>query len=330
MSSKEYSVKKINLNKTKYWTRVAIKLRKYKTILWFIVPAATLAFLLGYLPLIGILIAFKSDFTLAINSVIDEIFRDNWTLEQFSKIFEDAGFTTALFNTLTINVVKIVLVFPFTIILAIMLSEVKSTFLSKLILIMLCLPNFLSWPVVIGIWENFFQEVDGVVNNILLTMNVIDSPVYWFGSEVLFKPFVIIIDMWKGCGWNSIMFYAAIMSIDKSYYEAATLDGCSKFKQIIHLTIPSIIPIIALMFIMNITYILSSGFEEVQLLLEISDPSLRTAMKTLDVYLYETALGEGADQAFGTALGIFNSTVSLIFMLAGNKLCRKFLHKGLW
>jgi len=224
------SIRKIDLHKSSYWSRVGSKIKKYKSIFWFLFPAAFLALLFGYLPLIGILIAFKGDFTLAINSPIDELFRDNWTLAQFQKIFQDVGFSTALANTLTINIIKLLLVFPFTIVLAIMLSEVKSTFLSKLILIILCLPNFLSWPVVIGIWENFFKEVDGVVNNVLLSMNIIDSPIYWFGKEALFKPFVIIIDMWKGTGWNSIMFYTAIMSIDKSYYEAATLDGCSKFK----------------------------------------------------------------------------------------------------
>ena len=135
---------------------------------------------------------------------------------------------------------------------------------------------------------------------------------------------------WKGSGWNSIMFYTAIMSIDKSYYEASEIDGCNKVKQIWYLTLPSILPIIALMFIMNITYILSSGFEEINLLANISDPNLKERMKTLDVYLYEVALGAGADMSFATALGIFNSTVSLIFMLGGNAISKKLLHRGLW
>lgn len=330
MIASKRRIKKIEVKKASYWYRTKQKIIKYKSIFWFLIPAAFLTILFGYLPLIGVLIAFKEDFTLAINSPLTELFRDNWSFLQFQKIFQDAGFLSALGNTLSINAVKIFIVFPFTILLAIMLSEIKSTTMAKLILIILCLPNFLSWPVVIGIWKNFFQEIDGVVNNVLMGMNLIDKPVFWFGEEGLFKPFVIIIDMWKGCGWNSIMFYTAIMSIDKSYYEAATVDGCNKAQQIWHLTIPSIIPIISLMFIMNITYILSSGFEEVNALLQISDPALRESMKTLDVYLYETALAEGSDQAFATALGIFNSTVALVFMLSGNKICKKLLHRGLW
>ena len=246
-------------------------------------------------------------------------------------------FLLAISNTLIINAINLVLVFPFSILLAIMLSEVKSTFTSKLILIILCLPNFLSWPTVIGIWNNLFRDQNGVINNLLMNIGLIKEPIYWFGDNIsgidgfnLFKFFAIVMNAWKGSGWNSIMFYTAIMSIDKSYYEASEIDGCNKVKQIWYLTLPSILPIIALMFIMNITYILSSGFEEINLLANISDPNLKERMKTLDVYLYEVALGAGADMSFATALGIFNSTVSLIFMLGGNAISKKLLHRGLW
>ncbi len=339
LSVKRRGIKKLNVKKVNYFHRIGVKIKKYASIFWFILPAGFLAFLFGYLPLIFILAAFKSDFNLALNSPLTELFRNNWSFVQFSKIFGENGgqFGLAVVNTLIINVIKILLVFPFSILLAIMLSEVKSTFASKLILIILCLPNFLSWPTVIGIWNNLFKDQNGVINNILMNLGLIKTPIYWFGDNVggneglnLFKFFAILMDAWKGSGWNSIMFYTAIMSIDKSYYEAAELDGASKIQQIKSLTIPSIFPTIALMFIMNITYILSSGFEEINLLANISDPNLKESMKTLDVYLYEVALGAGADMSFATALGIFNSTVSLIFMLCGNKLSKKLLNRGLW
>ncbi len=331
--------KKLQIGKMNYFHRVGVKIKKYATIFWFILPAAFFAFLFGYIPLIFILAAFKSDFVLAINSPLQELFRNNWSFAQFSRIFgEDSEmFLLSISNTLIINVINLCLVFPFSILLAIMLSEVKSTFASKLILIILCLPNFLSWPTVIGIWNNLFRDQNGVINNILMNIGLIKEPIYWFGDNIggiagfnLFKFFAIVMNAWKGSGWNSIMFYTAIMSIDKSYYEASEIDGCSKIKQIWYLTIPSILPIIALMFIMNITYILSSGFEQINLLANISDPNLKERMKTLDVYLYEVALGAGADMSFATALGIFNSSVSLLFMLCGNAISKKLLHRGLW
>lgn len=331
--------KRINYDSMNYFHRVGVKIKKYASICWFILPAAILAFIFGYVPLIFILAAFKSDFVLALNSPLVELFRNNWSFIQFEKIFGDnsSQFLMALSNTLIINIIKICIVFPFTILLAIMLSEIKSSFASKLILIILCLPNFLSWPTVIGIWDNLFRDQDGVINNILMNIGLISEPIYWFGDNIggvsgynLFRFFAIVMDAWKGCGWNSIMLYTAIMSIDKSYYEASEIDGCGKIKQVWYLTIPSIFPIIALMFIMNLTYILSSGFEQINLLANISDPNLKERMKTLDVYLYEVALGAGADMSFATALGIFNSSISLILMLTGNKLAKKFLHRGLW
>lgn len=339
LALRKRKIKKINTKKTSYFHRVKVKIKKYASIFWFIFPAFFLALLFGYIPLIFILAAFKTEFNLALNSPLTELFRNNWSFIQFTKIFGENGpqFGLAVANTLIINVIKLLLVFPFSILLAIMLSEVKSTFASKLILIILCLPNFLSWPTVIGIWNNLFRDQNGVINNILMNMGMIKEPIYWFGDNVggiegfnLFKFFAISMDAWKGSGWNSIMFYTAIMSIDKSYYEAAEIDGANKLQQIRYLTVPSIFPIIALMFIMNITYILSSGFEQINLLANISDPNLKESMKTLDVYLYEVALGAGADMSFATALGIFNSTISLIFMLAGNAISKKFLHRGLW
>lgn len=338
-TTKKRKIKKLNISKKNYFHRVKEKIKKYASISWFILPAVFLAFLFGYIPLIFILAGFKEEFVLSINTPLQELFRDNWSFVQFEKIFGENGemFGLAVSNTLIINIIKIVLVFPFAIILAIMLSEIKSTFASKLILIILCLPNFLSWPTIIGIFNNLFRDQNGIMNNLLMQLGLISEPIYWFGDNIngaegfnLFKFFAIFMDAWKGSGWNSIMFYTAIMSIDKSYYEASDIDGANKWQQIWYLTIPSIFPIIALMFIMNITYILSSGFEEINLLANISDPNLKERMKTLDVYLYEVSLGAGADMSFATALGLFNSTVSLVFMICGNKISKKFLHRGLW
>lgn len=322
-------LEKIRVNQTGYWHRVGSKLKKYGSIYWFVLPAAFLALLFGYIPLIFLLAAFKQGYYPAINSPLGELFDTSsygWSFEQFGKIFGENSeqFFLALGNTLIINLIKIVFIFPIPIFIAICLSEVKSSFFAKLLLIIFCLPNFLSWPTVVGIWQNFFRLQDGVLNNLFGTQT------NFFDEDLnLFKFFVIFFDAWKGCGWNSIMFYTAIMSIDKSYYEAAELDGASKVKQIIHLTLPSIFPIIALMFIMNITYILSCGFEEINLLVQ-WNPYFKEHEMTLDYYLYYVSMRQGADYSFATALGLFNSTISLVFMLVGNKICRKFLHRGLW
>lgn len=321
----------VRLRQTGYWHRTWTKLKKYGSIYWFVLPAAILALFFGYIPLVFLLAGFKESYNPAINSPFMELFVPNWSIVQFTKIFGEnsEAFFLALGNTLVINLIKLIFVFPLPIILAIMLSEVKSQTLAKLFLIIFCLPNFLSWPTVVGIWQNFFRLQDGVLNNLFGTQ------INWFSADLLgegknlFKFFTIFFDAWKGTGWNCIMYYTAIMSIDKSYYEASELDGASKIHQIWHLTLPSIFPIIALMFIMNITYILSCGFEEINLLAN-WNPYFVEHETTLDYYLYYVALRQNGQYAFATALGLFNSTVSLLFMLVGNKICRKFLHRGLW
>ena len=331
LSKTQEKLVKVKIKQTSYWHRVWTKLKKYGSIYWFVLPAAFLALLFGYIPLIFLLAAFKANYNPAINSPLAELFVNNWSLIQFQKIFGESSdaFLLAVKNTLIINLIKLAFIFPIPILLAIMLSEVKSTFLAKLFLIIFCLPNFLSWPTVIGIWQNFFRLQDGVINNIFGTqVNFFNESLLGEGQN-LFRFFVIFFDGWKGVGWNSIMFYTAIMSIDKSYYEAAELDGASKVQQIAHLTIPSILPIIALMFIMNITYILSCGFEEINLIAQ-WNPYFIENETTLDYYLYYVALRQNGQYAFATALGLFNSTLSLVFMLTGNAICKKFLHRGLW
>ena len=331
LSKAQQKLARVRIKQTGYWHRVWTKLKKYGSIFWFVLPAAFLALLFGYTPLIFLLAAFKSNYNTAINSPIMALFTNDWSFIQFQKIFgENSGsFFLALRNTLTINIIKLIFIFPIPILLAIMLSEVKSTFLAKLFLIIFCLPNFLSWPTVVGIWQNFFRLQDGVINNIFHTqINFFSESLLGTGTN-LFRFFVIFFDAWKGVGWNSIMFYTAIMSIDKSYYEAAELDGANKVQQIAFLTIPSILPIIALMFIMNITYILSCGFEEINLIAQ-WNPYFIEHETTLDYYLYYVALRQNGQYAFATALGLFNSTLSLIFMLGGNAICKKLLHRGLW
>ena len=331
LTKNNLKLNKVRINKQGYWHRVGQKLKKYGSIYWFVLPAAFLALLFGYIPLVFLIAAFKDNVLFGIYGPFAIFTTGQFTFQHFIDIFTTRSdqFFTALGNTLIINISKLIFIFPIPIILAICLSEVKSSFLAKVFLIILCLPNFLSWPTVIGIWHNFFRLQDGVINNLFGTqINFFDYNLFGNGSN-LFRFFVIFFDGWKGVGWNSIMFYTAIMSIDKSYYEAAELDGASKIQQITHLTLPSIFPIIALMFIMNITYILSCGFEQINLIAN-WNPDFIENETTLDYYLYYVSLTNAGNYSFGTALGLFNSTISLVFMLVGNKICRKFLNRGLW
>ena len=185
----------------------------------------------------------------------------------------------------------------------------------------MCLPNFLSWPVTINIWVNVFE----FINRILGDMGLISIKILFFDS--LFKPLVIFLGVWKGLGWSSIFFYAAIMSIDKEYYEAATIDGANKIQKIWYLTIPGILPVIALQLVMSITYILDAGFDQVYTMLQVSnDDNNQEILGTL-IYYY-TMNSTDIPQVVG--LSVLNGLIALVLMLVGNTVVKKYFGRSLW
>ncbi len=322
----------------KYFKEEMRRAKKHKSIIWFVIPAVIIALCLAYVPMIGILFSFKADIRPAYwmhdffctgcgNSYCGGIGFDNgWTFSHYANIFTDEYFGKAVFNTLQISFLKLVIIFPLTILFAIMLSEIKSQKFSKLVLILACLPNFISWPVALGIFENIFGQQNGLLNTFLYMINSNHSPVDFFSEWYL--GLVIFFAAWKSIGWGSIMYYAAIVSIDKSYYEAATIDGASKIQKIRYLTIPSLVPLIALMLVMNITYIMDAGFDQIYTMLKMI-PSQTNEYQILGTYIFNL-LQSGASYPFTVALSVFNGVIALVLMLGGNGLVKKFLNRSLW
>ena len=300
-------------------------LKKNVSIIYFLLPAVLLALLCGYLPMIGATWAFREQISTT-NWLYDTLtFTNGYTFKHIVGIFSDPEVSDKLFgalsNTLIISGIRIALIFPLTIIFAIFLSEIKNSFISKLVLIILCLPNFLSWPVTINIWVNVFE----FINKVLGDAGLISSKILFFDS--LFKPLVIFLGVWKGLGWSSIFFYSAIMSIDKEYYEAATIDGANKVQKIWYLTIPGILPVIALQLVMSITYILDAGFDQVYTMLQVSnDDNNQEILGTL-IYYY-TMTSTDIPQVVG--LSVLNGLIALVLMLVGNTVVKKYFGRSLW
>jgi len=324
---------KENVYKKGFWQRQKEGFQKNKSILWFIIPAAAFTIVFSYIPMFGVTFAFKDTlFDKAMRSnanILGALAYSNWTLDTFGSIFNDTFFV-ALSNSLIINLIKLFLVFPLSIILAIQLSEIKSQKLAKLILIILCIPNFLSWTVVIKVWTNFFDPEIGMLGRWLSGLTNGEHITYY---EASFKPLFIFYAAWKGAGWGSILYYAAITGIDKSYYESATLDGANKLQKAFYLTIPSIGGTIALMLVLNISGFTGVGLEQVKLMLDTGNASAYYQTQwTLDLYIWELSIGQGAGVSYvqAAAVGVFNGFVSLFLMLLGNAITTKTLHRGLW
>lgn len=304
-----------------YFKGLKKRFRKHKDIIWFVFPVIILTLIFGYLPMTGVIFAFKEDIR-AFNWFYD-VLTQPLTFRHITAIVQDAQVLVALKNTLIISVSKIIIFFPLTIIFAILLAEIKRPAISKLILIILCLPNFLSWPVTIGIWNNLLGET-GLVNNIIASLG--GERIFFF--EDFFKPLVILLSIWKGLGWGSIYFYSAIMSIDKEYYEAATIDGATKMQKIWYLTLPGILPVIALQLVMNITYILDAGFDQVYAMLQLV--RLYTyEEQILGTYIFDLAMSN-SKIPFTVAMSVVNGALALFLMLGGNTFVKKKLGRSLW
>lgn len=309
--------------KTGFWAKQKANFNKNKTIIWFLLPAMALVIFFGYIPMLGVIFAFKEKVS-AFNWFYDVLVQP-LTLDHIIGIFENPEIIKAIGNTLAISGAKLLIFFPATIIFAILLSEIKNQTISKLLLIILCLPNFLSWPVTIGIWNNLLDVNNGLINNLIVSLG--GEPVNFF--KTMFKPLVVFLSIWKGLGWGSIFFYSAIMSIDKEYYEAATIDGATKLQKIRYLTIPGILPVIALQLVLNITYIMDAGFDQVYAMLQIV-PSITPDEQILGTYIFDLAMRANIDIPLGVATSVMNGLFSLVLMLGGNALVKKKLGTSLW
>lgn len=314
--------------KRNFWQEEAHRFKKHRSIIWFVLPAFCLALLFGYVPMVGMLIAFRDKFIIAGGRTVFEAFANgSWSLENFKLLITDNRIGLALKNTLLINAFSILIVFPLPILFALLLADIKNSAISKLVLIILCLPNFLSWTMTVGIWANVLSPTDGMFNNFLVALGVLKEPYYFFGSNSWFKPLVIFLKIWKGTGWGSIIYYAAIASIDKSFYEAATLDGATKIQKIIWITLPTIVPVIGLSLIMTLTYIMNVGLEQV---FAMYTSGTRYEQYVVDTFLYDISLQDRSNAPLATILGILNGLIALALMLGGNAISKRLLKISLW
>lgn len=310
-----------------YWRSQWKRVKKYRKILFFILPAALFTLIFSYVPMFGILFAFKGpEFDLTKAPVLYNLTHGSWTFANFGQIFVNNSFWSAVGNTLLINVIRLLICFPLSIFIAVQLSELKNQTLSKVILIIITIPNFLSWAIVIGIWAGILHPDTGVLGQILTKM----GQIHIMSKNEWFKALAVFFSAWKGAGWGCILFYSAIVAIDKTYYEAATLEGANKLQKMWYLTLPSILPTIALMLVLNISGMMATGFEQIYTMMQVNPGVLEDSQIVLDTYIYKISVVDRTNIPFATALGVFNGALALALMLIGNTITTKTMKRGLW
>jgi putative aldouronate transport system permease protein len=271
-----------------------------------------------YWPMYGILIAFKD-----YNPFIG-VFGSDWVgLDHFIKLFTDPDFYMIFRNTLTISLLSLLL-FPAPIIMALLLNEVKSSLYKRSIQTIVYIPHFLSWVVVVSITYLFLSEEQGLVNKIISQLGGQTHP-FMFDPKS-FYPLILGQSIWKNVGWGSIVYLAAIAGVDVSLYEAAVMDGAGKLRQIWSITIPSIMPTIVVLFILNLGHILDTNFEQIWLM---QNPLVNEIAEVFETYVYKTGI-KGGEYSYTTAVGMFKSVIGLILVIISNKIVTKKGYEGIF
>jgi putative aldouronate transport system permease protein len=288
------------------------------------IPALIYILIFNYLPLGGIAIAFQDYNMFAADSPIQSIFASPWVgLKHFAKLFASRDFMQVFSNTLIISFLKIVFIFPLPILLAMLLNEIGSLYFKRGLQTIVYLPHFLSWAVVSGIFVSLLGST-GIVNGAIKALG--GEPVMFLVNKSWFRAVLVLTDAWKEVGWGSIIYLAAITSVDPSLYEAAMIDGAGKFRQMWNITIPSIVPTIVMMLILRISRVLDAGFEQIFIMY---NPSVYDVADIIGTYVYREGLGR-MNFSFGTAVGLFNSVVAFVLVVGSNFFSRRVTGKSIW
>lgn len=267
----------------------------------------------NYIPMYGIIIAFKD------YQIIRSVSEAPWVgLKHFKEFLTDDNLRNVIKNTLGMSILKLVIGFPLPIGFAILLNEVRSIFFKKSIQTISYLPHFLSWVVLGGILATWLADV-GIINNLLMALHIINEPIFYLAEPKYFWTIIVASDIWKELGWSAIIYLAAISSISPELYEAATIDGAGRFQKIRHITIPSIKGTISILFILAVSGILNSNFDQILVLRNSLNES---ASSVIDIYVYQMGL-LNSRFSYSAAVGLIKSCIALVLLVSANYVTKK-------
>lgn len=266
----------------------------------------------NYIPMYGVIIAFKD------YDIIRTISEAPWVgLEHFKEFLSDENFGYVMKNTLGISLIKL-MTFPLPIIFALFLNEVRILRFKRAIQTISYLPHFLSWVVLGGILATWLSDV-GIINDILMALHLIDQPISYLAEPKYFWTIVITSDIWKELGWSAIIYLAAITGISPEMYEAATIDGAGRFQKMWYVTLPAIKGTISILFILAVSGVLNSNFDQILVLRNSLNDS---ASNVIDYYVYYTGISQGR-YSYSAAIGLFKSVIALTLLLIANQVSKK-------
>ena len=281
-----------------------------------LLPAVILLIIFSYLPMIGIIISFQ-DFVPS--GGMKGFFTSEWVgLDNFRYIFGLKDFKQVLTNTLVIAILKIIAGIIVPLILALLLNEIKGRHFKKITQTVIYVPYFLSWVVLGGILVDILSPTSGIVNRVITALG--HEPIYFLGSLNTIRGTLVVSDVWKGCGYNMVIFLAALTGIDQSQYEAARVDGAGYWKQMWYITLPGILPQVILVTVLGLGNILNAGFDQV---FNLYSPIVYEKADIIDTFVYRLGM-LNLQYSVSTAVGLFKSIVSLILITVSFALAKKY------
>lgn len=304
-------------SKLKFFKKQWIK-NKYLYIM--LLPVLAFYLIFAYGPMYGLLMAFQDNYVPS-----KGIFSGQWVgFENFRMFFDSYYFARLIRNTIILSLYSIVLGFPAPIILALLLNEVRSKRFKQTVQTISYLPHFISIVVVVGMIKSF-SALDGGLFNIVRQMFGY-QPIMLLAEQDLFRPLYILSNIWQGAGWSSIIFLAALAGIDSQLYEAAKIDGAGRWKQLLHVTLPSIVPTIVILLIIRLGGVMNS---DVQKILLMQTSATYEVSDVLSTFVYRSGVLEG-NYTYSTAIGLFNGVINFMLLIITNAISRKTSSTSLW
>ena len=288
------------------------KVKLNKQVYFLIAPVLIWLIVYSYVPMYGIILAWKD------YSAAKGIWGSKWVgWEYFEFMFSDPGFLGAFKNTFKISIIKLLITFPAPLILALLINEVRKSGYRRLVQTLTYLPHFISWVILGGLIKSFLSPETGAMNQFLASLGF--EKIQFMYEPDWFMPILLIAELWKGAGWGSIIYLASIMGIDGSLYEAAEIDGCSRLGKVVYITVPSIMPTVAMQLVLAIANVMNAGFDSIY---NLYNPATEGVAETIDTLAYKTFLKSG-EWELSSAIGLFKTSINFVLMIGGNWATKK-------
>lgn len=304
----------------KYWHKLGVDLLRDRWLYALILPGFIWFLIYRYLPMAGLSLAFRE------YDMKGGLFGGEFVgLKYFQYIFfEHRNFWQLVWNTLIINIYKLIFYFPIPILFAMFLNEILLERYKRVLQTIIYLPHFVSWVVFGSIIITFLNPTEGIVNQIIQLFG--GEPIFFLSDPKYFRGIVVISDIWKEAGYGTIIYLAAITGIDPTLYEAGRIDGASRWQSMRYITLPCISETIVVMLLLDIGRIMNVGFEQIYVL---ANSAVYSTGDVISTYVYRLGIGSGRF-SLTTAIGLFQSVIGFVMILSCNAISRKVADKGLW